>query len=152
MNEIRKMIAVLAISVLSAIQCVPVLAANQSVASSRNAQYAAKNESALSLRQIRAAQWHIVGNEYVTVASNDHGIGSDVVISIDQQGYNGWEYQMNIIMTDIRGNVVWRADNVTGVAADGHWWAGYNVAKVQLQIAPRRWGIPERKFRVRCSS
>ncbi len=152
MNEIRKMIAVLAISLLSAIQCVPVLAANQSVADSRNAQYVAKNESALSVRQIRAARWYKVGIGYVTVASNDHGIGSDVVISIDQQGYSGWDYQMNIIMTDIHGNVVWRADNVTGVAADGHWWAGYNVAKVQLQIAPRRWGIPVKSFRVRCSS
>ena len=93
---------------------------------------------------------YAVGNSYTTVAYNRYGIGRDIAISIDQEGYNGWEYQMNIIMIDTAGRVVWRADNVTGVAADGHWWAGPNVARVQLQIAPRYWFVPSRYFRVKC--
>ena len=96
-----------------------------------------------------STEWYVVGNNYTTVAYNPSGINSEVYIAIAQEGYNGWEYQMNIIMTDLSGDVVWRADNVTGVAADGHWWAGANVAKVQLQIAPRNWFVPERHFTVK---
>lgn len=99
-----------------------------------------------------ASKEYYVSNHYVTVANNDCGINSDVVITVTQEGYNGWLYQMNIIMTDKYGNVLQRFDNATGVAADGHWWAGSRVARVQLQIAPRNWFIEPRGFWVRCSS
>ena len=99
-----------------------------------------------------ASKEYYVSNHYVTVANNDCGINSDVVITVTQEGYNGWLYQMNIIMTDKYGNVLQRFDNATGIAADGHWWARSRVARVQLQIAPRNWFIEPRGFWVRCSS
>ena len=94
---------------------------------------------------------YLVGQRYRTVASNKNGINGDVYIAVSQQGYNGWLYQMNIIMTDKYGKVIHRYDNATGVAADGHWWAGSDITNVQLQIAPRNWFVEKNSFWVRCT-
>lgn len=93
-------------------------------------------------------QVFIVGDDYVQIAYALTGINSEIYVAIVEDGYNGWAYQMNIRMLDSNGNIVWSADNATGVAADGHWWAGSNVTKVILQIAPRTWFSPARHFRV----
>ena len=92
-----------------------------------------------------------VGLRYISVARNQNGINGEVYISVSQEGYNGWLYQMNIIMTNKYGNVIHRYDNATGVAADGHWWAGPEVTNVQLQIAPKNWFVDEKSFWVNCT-
>ena len=152
MKIIRRFLAVALTAVVLMSSTTPVLASETTSITSRQAEkiFEAKKNIDNSASMF-GARWYTVGNTYTTVAYRRHGIGSDVVISVDQNGYNGWEYQMNIIMIDVNGRVVWRADNVTGVAADGHWWAGPNVARVQLQIAPRHVFVPARYFRIRCS-
>lgn len=57
------------------------------------------------------------------VAYKTSSINSGVHIAIDQESCNGWEYQMSIIVIDLNGDVVWRADNATGVITDDDWWA-----------------------------
>lgn len=152
MRIIRRFLAVALTVVVLMGSTTPVLASENISIATRQAEtiFEAKKSIDYSASML-GARWYMVGNRYTTVAYNQNGIGGDVVISVDHYGYNGWEYQMNIIMVDVDGRVVWRADNVTGVAADGHWWAGPNVASVQLQIAPRHVFVPARYFRIRCS-
>lgn len=81
-----------------------------------------------------------VGNNYVNMTGNDlrssHGSGT-FDYRVTSSGYNGWVYQIDCLMFDINGNVVWRGDNICGVAASGTLEYGSNVARIDLRIAPR---------------
>jgi hypothetical protein len=88
----------------------------------------------------RATRTISVGNGYVNMTGGDlynpHGNGW-FYYQVTSQGYNGWNYQINCLMYDGNGNVVWRGDNICGVAADGKLEYGGNVVRIDLQIAPR---------------
>ncbi len=45
--------------------------------------------------------------------------------------------KINCLMYDSNGNVVWRGDDICGVAANGKLEYGGNVVRIDLQIAPR---------------
>ena len=97
----------------------------------------------------RATQRILVGPNWTTVAYNANGINGDVYLAIDQEGYNGWEYQINMIMIGNNSQVVWNADNITGVGTSGTWHAGSNVVRVQIQIMPRSILTPQKSFYVK---
>lgn len=99
--------------------------------------------------QPRATYRYLVGADWVTVAYNANGINGDVYLAIDQEGYDGWQYQINMIMTGKNGQVVWSADNITGIYTSGTWHAGSDVARVQIQIKPRSILTPQRSFYVK---
>lgn len=81
-----------------------------------------------------------VGSGYVNVTGNDlrspHGNGW-FYYQVTSQGYSGWTYQINCLMYDVNGNVVWRGDNICGVAADGKLEYGGNVVRIDLAIVKR---------------
>lgn len=95
--------------------------------------------------------WISVGNSYVDVARNDSGINGDVHLSIDQEGYNGFEYSWEIIMINTSGIVVHQAGDVVGFGTGGTWWAGADVARVQLRIVPRYPWISPKTFTVKAT-
>lgn len=88
----------------------------------------------------RTTVTHIVGPGYVNMTGDDlrapHGKGQ-FYYEVIGEGYNGWVYQINCLMYDTNGNVVWRGDNICGVAANGKLEYGGNVVRIDLQIAPR---------------
>lgn len=92
-----------------------------------------------------------VGNGYVNVTGNDlynpHGNGW-FYYRVSSEGYNGWNYQINCLMYDGEGRVVWRGDNICGVAADGKLEYGGNVVRIDLQIAPRSIFTQAREFEI----
>lgn len=97
----------------------------------------------------RATRTISVGNGYVNMTGNDlynpHGNGW-FYYRVSSSGYNGWNYQINCIMRDSRGDIVWRGDNICGVAADGRLEYGGNVVRIDLQIAPRSVLSPARSY------
>ncbi len=81
-----------------------------------------------------------VSNGYVNMTGNDlrapHGNGW-FYYQVSSGGYDGWSYKINCLMYDSNGNVVWRGDDICGVAANGKLEYGGNVVRIDLQIAPR---------------
>ncbi len=92
-----------------------------------------------------------VGNGYVNVTDNDlynpHGNGW-FYYQVSSEGYSGWNYQINCLMYDGTGSVVWRGDNICGVGSGGRLEYGGNVVRIDLQIAPRAVLIPSKAFEV----
>lgn len=99
----------------------------------------------------RTTRSHIVGNSYKNMTGDDlrapHGNGI-FYYQVTSSGYNGWVYQINCIMYDVNGTVVWREDNICGVAANGSLEYGGNIVRIDLQIAPRLAVTPENFYEI----
>lgn len=92
-----------------------------------------------------------VGNGYRNMTSDDlyapHGNGL-FYYQVTSDDYNGWVYQINCIMRDSRGDIVWRGDDICGVAANGRLEYGGNVVRIDLQIAPRLAVTPANSYKI----
>lgn len=92
-----------------------------------------------------------VGNGYKNMTGDDlyapHGNGV-FYYQVTSDGYNGWVYQINCIMRDSRGDIVWRGDNICGAGAGGSLEYGGNVVRIDLQIAPRLAVTPANYYKV----
>lgn len=106
---------------------------------------------AIAAQQVCRIANSLFGNGYVNVTGNDlynpHGNGW-FYYRVSSEGYNGWNYQINCLMYDGEGRVVWRGDNICGVAADGKLEYGGNVVRIDLQIAPRSIFTQAREFEI----
>ena len=104
------------------------------------------NSSSVGQITPRTTRSYSVGNSYQNVTGNDlrapHGNGI-FYYQVTSNDYNGWVYQINCLMYDVNGNVIWRGDNICGVAAGGSLEYGGNVVRIDLQIAPRLAVTPE---------
>lgn len=93
----------------------------------------------------------VVGDGYKNMTGDDlrapHGNGW-FYYEVTGSGYNGWVYQIDCLMYDSNGNVVWRGDNICGVAADGKLEYGGNVVRIDLRIAPRLVVTPVNYYKV----
>jgi hypothetical protein len=102
----------------------------------------------------RTTVYHIVGPNYVNMTGDDlrspHGNGR-FYYQVVGEGYNGWVYQINCLMYDANGSVVWRGDNICGIAADGKLEYGGNVVRIDLQIVPRLAVTASNYWRVRAA-
>lgn len=56
--------------------------------------------------------------------------------------------KINCLMYDSNGNVVWRGDDICGVAANGRLEYGGNVVRIDLQIAPRLAVTPANSYKI----
>ena len=78
----------------------------------------------------RATKTVTVGSGYTNVTGNDlrspHGNGW-FYYAVVGSGYNGFTHQINCLMYNVDGNVVWRGDNICGVGTSGKLEYGGNV-------------------------
>lgn len=98
-----------------------------------------------------STSYPMVGNSYKTIATNSNGINGDLHISVTGKvDFDGASYQLNVLMFDKSGNVVWRGDNVAGWPGTScTLWCGSNVTRVDLQIAPRFAWVQPNTFEVK---
>lgn len=146
MRGIKKLMFAVLICAMISTMSATAFAAGPAVANEVAFSFAADNNGSVSQIVLRATRSYSVGNSYQNMTGDDlrapHGNGW-FYYNVTSDGYNGWVYQINCLMYDANGNVVWRGDNICGVAAGGSLEYGGNVVRIDLQIAPRLAVTPE---------
>lgn len=142
MKRVKRFFATaLAVAMVASVS-VPVCAAElpvdeeQVVAVSENSEQGSEDGVMPMMESYR----YSVGPNWTRIAYNPNGINGDLYIDIEN--FNGVLHQVNIIMSDSAGRVVWTEDNCTQTSGTRRFECGANVCSVSIQIKPR-WAFVE---------
>ncbi len=137
MRSVKKILATaLAFAMVTSVS-VPVMAAEVPVAEEQVVVLAgdsAENPDE-GIMPLASTYRYSVGPNWKQVAYNANGINGDLYLEV--LDFNGLLHQVNIIMTDSTGKILWKEDNCTKTSNFRKFECGSNVCGVSIQIMPR---------------